>query len=286
VIEIGDVVRKLHYSIDDAGKQWVVTDIQYAPGGNLILAERRGVSGIEVRKFHSGDIVVVRKAQFAKGGHVNHDCFVRPFGFGEQFFSKPPSPSAKTFLALDGTAYSLATVENGPDGLPKHIIIHTNEVQEDTAVSSLTNNRLQYTEPAREELSAKLEELGKQRAELAAKATKHQNKVNAVSTKLYYLDRTIKQHEDLREKAALRLPVEPSRHGHLQVVTFEKTFGKRYGTGYQYAAIRPAGKTAWSVTGKTELNGITWDELVDFILSDEVTFTHRQRALASLRVRG
>ena len=196
-------------------------------------------------------------------------------------------PERRIAIAVDGVGddavYVYHVQEKVPSGQYQTISIYTppKPVQEDPEVQ-----RLDYTEPAREELSAKLAELGKQRAELSAKTVKKQVKANDSQIKLNDLDRSIKRHEDLREKAALRLPKEPHRYGHLQVVTFEKTFGKRYGTGYQYAAIRPAGKTTWSVTGKTSLNGITWEQLVDFVISDEVSFTNRQQALDSLRVRG
>lgn len=67
----------------------------------------------------------------------------------------------------------------------------------------------------------------------------------------------------------------------MQVITFTKRFGLSC-NNYQYAAISPAGKDTWSVTGRTTLNGITWQQLLDFVQSDEKTAHSRQRALNSM----
>ena len=67
----------------------------------------------------------------------------------------------------------------------------------------------------------------------------------------------------------------------MQVITFTKRFGLSC-NNYQYAAISPAGKDTWSVTGRTTLNGITWQQLLEFVQSDEKTAHSRQRALNSM----
>lgn len=65
--------------------------------------------------------------------------------------------------------------------------------------------------------------------------------------------------------------------GEGSVVRFAKLFnGSRR---YLYSAVRtPKG---WSVTGRTTMNGISWDRLLKFIISDE---TAPSTAISSLRM--
>jgi hypothetical protein len=80
----------------------------------------------------------------------------------------------------------------------------------------------------------------------------------------------------IREKEAKLLPPEPALES---VVKFSKVFDGTTGRTYYYSAVRsPRG---WSVTGRTTMNGIPWDQLIRFIRSDE---TYPDHALKTLRV--
>lgn len=65
------------------------------------------------------------------------------------------------------------------------------------------------------------------------------------------------------------------------VITFVKKFGLDTNR-YEYAAISPAGKRTWSVTGRTQMNGISWSELLQFVEYNEGTPRFRQYALNSM----
>ncbi len=83
----------------------------------------------------------------------------------------------------------------------------------------------------------------------------------------------------LEEERILARPDEPTkREGDDDdgpVVYFRKTFGNRsinQGFGYQYAAVRIAGLNRWFVTGtntRAPSHGLSWDDLLDFILKEE-----------------
>ena len=78
------------------------------------------------------------------------------------------------------------------------------------------------------------------------------------------------------------LPPEPrplvgDRH---TVVVFVKTFGG--GSAYTYAAIRPSGRSTWSVTGKEGLTSVPWKRVAEFIVSDERHAA--QRAVDSIQI--
>lgn len=61
-------------------------------------------------------------------------------------------------------------------------------------------------------------------------------------------------------------PAEPGEGA--AVIFFEKTFGKPEGPTFTYAAVR-AGDGAWYGTGTRINKGITWDALMDFVISGE-----------------
>lgn len=65
------------------------------------------------------------------------------------------------------------------------------------------------------------------------------------------------------------------------VLTFVKKFGLD-ANRYEYAAISPAGKRTWWVTGRTQMNGISWSELLQFVEYNEGTPRFRQYALNSM----
>lgn len=46
------------------------------------------------------------------------------------------------------------------------------------------------------------------------------------------------------------------------VLIFKTDFGKASGTTYTYAAVKVVGR--WFLTGARSMQGVTWDELVDF----------------------
>lgn len=64
---------------------------------------------------------------------------------------------------------------------------------------------------------------------------------------------------------------EPGRTRATTVVTFTKRFGAEFGTPYEYVAIRPGGRSTWSVSGKdrSNLTSVPWKLVAAFILRDE-----------------
>lgn len=89
----------------------------------------------------------------------------------------------------------------------------------------------------------------------------------------------LKERADKRLRELAALPTEPMEGS---VVTFYKKFGNSYGKGYKYAAVHtPKG---WSVTGRTTMNGITWEKLIAFVKSEEGSLANE--AMLSLTLMG
>ena len=87
-----------------------------------------------------------------------------------------------------------------------------------------------------------------------------------------------------QERAAKAVTCPPLPRGDVSetvVITFVKKFGLDTNR-YEYAAISPAGKRTWSVTGRTQMNGISWSELLQFVEYNEGTPRFRQYALNSM----
>lgn len=81
------------------------------------------------------------------------------------------------------------------------------------------------------------------------------------------LKSTLKAIED--EKAAQNLPSEPKPEANgNRYVTFTKKYdGSRC---YHYVAIRPHGKTGWTISGRTAMGtDVPWAKLLEFIQKDE-----------------
>lgn len=100
--------------------------------------------------------------------------------------------------------------------------------------------------------------------------------------------------EDLQKeldrcKAALEhadLPDEPFFPGGIaQFVTFQKRFSKSTGRFYTYAAVGTK-PNFWFITGRKPadpLTGMTWRELMDFMVSEESEWT-RAKVIETYRV--
>ena len=89
---------------------------------------------------------------------------------------------------------------------------------------------------------------------------------------------------ELQERAEKAITCPPLPRGDVSetvVLTFVKKFGLDANC-YEYAAISPAGKRTWSVTGQTQMNGISWSELLQFVEYNEGTPRFRQYALNSM----
>ena len=89
---------------------------------------------------------------------------------------------------------------------------------------------------------------------------------------------------ELQERAERSVVCPPLPIGDVSdtvVITFVKKFGLD-ANRYEYAAISPAGKRTWSVTGQTQMNGISWSELLQFVEYNEGTPRFRQYALNSM----
>lgn len=80
----------------------------------------------------------------------------------------------------------------------------------------------------------------------------------------------------LREKAeAANGPKDPGSRTQTVVITFTKNYGNPHGRTYSFAAIQPAGMSAWSVTGKGGLTSVPWKRVVDFMREDEGATTEK-----------
>lgn len=89
---------------------------------------------------------------------------------------------------------------------------------------------------------------------------------------------------ELQERAEKAITCPPMPRGDVSetvVLTFVKKFGLDANC-YEYAAISPAGKRTWSVTGQTQMNGISWSKLLQFVEYNEGTPRFRQYALNSM----
>ena len=89
---------------------------------------------------------------------------------------------------------------------------------------------------------------------------------------------------ELQERAEKAITCPPLPRGDVSetvVLTFVKKFGLDANC-YEYAAISPAGKRTWSVTGQTQMNGISWSKLLQFVEYNEGTPRFRQYALNSM----
>lgn len=80
----------------------------------------------------------------------------------------------------------------------------------------------------------------------------------------------------LRVKAeAAQGPKDPGNRAETVVITFTKNYGNPHGRTYSFAAIQPAGLSAWSVTGKGGLTSVPWKRVADFMREDEGSTTEK-----------
>jgi hypothetical protein len=103
------------------------------------------------------------------------------------------------------------------------------------------------------------------------------------TTKAYRIserDALFKREEDAN-RAVMCPPKPRGDASETVVITFTKKFGLM-SNRYEYAAISPAGKDTWSVTGRTQLNNISWHDLLQFVQYNENTAQFRQLALNSM----
>lgn len=80
--------------------------------------------------------------------------------------------------------------------------------------------------------------------------------------------------ELIAEQAAPKpdLPLEPgldgSGHRTPRYVTFVKHFNGS--TPYRYVAVRPEGRSYWSISGRTTMTRMSWDAMMAFVIKEEL----------------
>jgi hypothetical protein len=277
-IEVGDTVKPIHYSQENAGRHYKVESVagSYLIGSHGAIGSRYR----EEREFHVDDVKLIRKNP--------HRLKTKPLGHAlpELFANQAQRVAIAIDSGHNGYGMSMAVLDEsfGPDGHPINVITqikhHTNEVLEDPAV------RLEYTTPSTENFQDKLAWYDLAIAEANEKVKKADNKSALRREQAAELRRSRSRLAVDAEKASLGMPLEPvpSRYSET-VITFTKKFGNSYGKSYVYAAVRAPGLSTWSVTGKSELTYATWEQVVEFILREEKSFTHRRKALQSIRLR-
>lgn len=269
---VNDIVRPI-MRIKGDERKWLVERI--SAGGVLHVVHWDGMEA--TRKLMAPDNAELEYRSKGPG----------KWAYPEQFWpSAPPRVAVAIDSGHNGYGMSMAVLDEsfGSDGHPINVITqikhHTNEVLEDPEV------RLEYTTPSTENFQDKLAWYDLAIAEANEKVKKADNKSALRREQAAELRRDRDRLAVESEKASLGMPLEPAPSRYSEtVITFTKKFGNAYGKSYVYAAVRAPGLSTWSVTGKSELTYATWEQVVEFILREEKSFTHRRKALQSIRLR-
>lgn len=277
-IEVGDVVRATRtYGIENAGRHWTV-DYIWQDGKTVSVSHGKGLQKV-CQTFQLKDLSLIRKGRFNPGGLIT-----KPLGYAlpELFTSQPP-PERNVFFAMDGDNV-VAAYMDGFSGQYHPINLNNVNVQENPQVTEIY-----YTEDAtgysKYELAKEVEALEKSLAESDEKLERKAAKWRGAEAERGRIATNLATAKRDLERAQFRVPQEPRINGRTTVITFTKTFGGNLGRKYEYAAIRPAGLRSWSISGARQLSAkLSWSEVVEFIRSEEKSFTPEQAALSSIRV--